>query len=300
MSLSTWLFLKERQAHHRAVDAEQQQTRLRHEAEIREKITLASLLVSQDKFDEADVLFNEIPLTEPTVEGAVLLRALGEWHALKNNWSQSAKRLSQLAHVNQLDGWDVGSLDCLRLGPALIEAGDMSGYERFRDEAITRFIVPACIFPDRIVKISLLQPAKERVIAALSSTAEATAKSVAVADASGDSFQAAWHSVSLALFEYRKGNYAEAENWARRCLAYPEYIAPRAATAHVILAMACQQQGRDREASRELASSREIIDPKFKVAIDRGSPVQGFWFDWVFARILEREAATLLKPTPES
>jgi serine/threonine protein kinase len=270
MSLSTWLFLKERQAHKRAVAAEQQQTRLRFEAEIREKITLASLLVSQEKLDEADALLDEVALTQPTVEGAALLRAIGEWRALQGQWKQSAIRLSQLTQVNQLDGWDVGSLDCLRLGPALIEAGDMSAYERFRDDAIARFIVPACLFPDRIVKISLLQPANERIIATLNSTAEATAKSVAVADAGGDSFQAAWHSVSLALFEYRKGNYAEAENWSRRCLAYPEYIAPRAATAHVILAMSCQQLGRGPEAKRELASGREIIDTKFKVAIDRG------------------------------
>jgi len=290
LGTSTWLFLRERDARQRAVAAEQQQAHLRHEAEIRQEITLASLLVSQDKFEEADKLLDGISLTEPTVEGAALLRSVGEWLVIHNQWKQAANRFTHLLDVNQLDGWDVSSLDCLRLGPVLIEQGDKTGYERFRDEAISRFIVAACPFPDRIVKICLLLPVNERLITALNPVAEATAKSAAASDAGGDPFQAAWHSVSLALFEYRKGNYTEAEMWCRRCLAYPEYNAPRAATAHVILALACQQLGRTGEARLEMANGHDIIEGKFKVPIDRGTPVQGFWFDWVFARILLREA----------
>ena len=30
--------------------------------------------------------------------------------------------------------------------------------------------------------------------------------------------------------------------------------------------------------------------------MDSGTPVQGFWFDWVFARILLREATALISP----
>ncbi len=298
MGTSTWLFLKEREAHQRAAAAEQQQARLRHEAEIREKITLASLLVSKQNMDEADGLLSELTFTEPTVEGAVLLRAIGELRAIQGNWKQAVLRFAQLMKVNQLDGWDASSLDCLRLGPALIEANDAQGFERFREESIGRFIVSACPFPDRIVKISLLQPVNERIIAALSSTAVATAKSVAVADAAGDSFQAAWYSVSLALFEYRKGDFDSSEVWCRRCLGYPEYNAARAATAHVILAMTCRKLDRISEANAELTAGREIIDGKFKAAMDRGNPVQGFWFDWVFARILLREATDLPGPPP--
>jgi len=298
MGTSTWLFLKEREAHQRAAAAEQQQARLRHEAEIREKIALTSLLVSQQKMDEADALLDELNLTEPSVEGAAVLRAVGEWRSLNNKWKQSVLRHNQLMKVNQLDGWDASSLDCLRLGPALVELGDTRGFEQFREESIARFIVSACPFPDRIVKISLLQPANERIIAALNATAAATAKAVVLADSGGDSFQAAWYSVSLALFEYRKGDYAEAETWCRRCLAYPEYNAARAATAHVILAMTCQKLDRLAEARTELAGGREIIEGKFKGATDRGNPVQGFWFDWVFARILLREATALLDSPP--
>jgi hypothetical protein len=37
-----------------------------------------------------------------------------------------------------------------------------------------------------------------------------------------------------------------------------------------------------------------MIDTKFKNLLDRGSGVQGFWFDWVFAKILLREAKGLI------
>jgi len=298
MGTSTWLFLREREARQRAVGAEQQQAHLRHEAETREKITLASLLVSQEKLAEADKLLDEIPLVEPSVEGAAVLRSVGEWHALQDKWEQSASRLALLIQVDRLDGGDVSSLDCLRLGPVLIESGNKSGYEQFRNEAIARYIgtEPPCPFPDRIVKISLLLPANEHIITSLEPVAEMTAKSVSAADAGGDPFKAAWHCVSLALFEYRKGNYARAEEWCRQCLAYPEYNAPRAATANVILAMSCQQQGQTSDARAKLASGREIIDTKFKGPHNLGNPVQGFWFDWDFARILLREATNLVEP----
>jgi hypothetical protein len=56
--------------------------------------------------------------------------------------------------------------------------------------------------------------------------------------------------------------------------------------------------GQKAEAQSELEQGREMIESKFKNRLDRGSGVQGFWFDWVFARILLREAKglVLLKP----
>jgi hypothetical protein len=295
MGTSTWLFLKERDARHRAVAAEQQQTRLRQDAEVRVKITQAALLVNQERYVEADALLSDLPPLSPTVEGAAVFRAVGEWHALQDRWKQAAGRFARLLQVNQLDGWDSSSLDYLREGPALIETGDLAGYERFRREAIARFSGTPCPFADRIVKISLLLPADQKLIDSLDPLAVSTEKSFTEADAAGDAFQAAWRSVSLALIEYRRGNYAKAVAWCRRCLAYSEYNAPRIATARLILAMTDRRLGRDPEARAELARGREIVDGKFNNRVDRGTPMQGFWFDWVFARILLRESTALVE-----
>jgi hypothetical protein len=117
-------------------------------------------------------------------------------------------------------------------------------------------------------------------------------KSFATADSREEEadFRAAWGSVSMALWEYRRGHYAESIKWARRCLAYPDNNAPRAATAHVELALALYQTGQNEEALRELNQGRQSIENKFNEVLELGSPAQGFWFDWVFARILLREA----------
>jgi eukaryotic-like serine/threonine-protein kinase len=293
--VSTWLLLKEHEARQRAVAAEQQQARLRHEAETREKIIQAALLVNKERFEEADSLLSGIALAESTVEGAAVFRSVGHWYALQNRWRQAADRFGVLLTIDQLDGLDVFTLDYLRCGPALVESADTAGYERFRLEAISRFSAAPCVFADRIVKISLLLPANDRLIGAMGPLAEMTVKTRDEAEAAGDHFRAAWHSVSLALYEYRRGNYAAAAGWCRRCLDYRETNAPRTATARAILALSLQQLGRPEEARAELALAREAVEAKFRDGADLGNPIQGFWFDWAFARILVREAAALIE-----
>jgi hypothetical protein len=297
---STWLFLKEREARQRAVEAERQQDHLRREAEVREKLTRARAFINDEKFDDAEKLVGEITFANPNVEGAAVQRSLGEWHALQNRWKPAADHLKTLLQIDQLDGGDVCTLDYLECGPALIEAGDLNAYERFRHMAIAHGGGAAYPFADRIIKVSLLLPAKEDVIRSLAPMADTAAKSfTANAGANGDVFLAAWRSVSLALFEYRRGNYVKAAEWSRRCLAYSEYNAPRSATARVILAMSCWQTHQPNEARSELAQARESIETKFKGGLDRGTGVQGFWFDWVFGRILLREATSLIENSPE-
>jgi serine/threonine protein kinase len=310
LSISTRLFFMERAARQRAVAAEQQQVRLRQEAEqaeareaelrrqaeTREKITQARVLVSQDQFAEADTLMSGISLTQPTVEGAAVVRLLGEWHALQNQWQSAADLFTLLLQIDQLDGWDASTLDYLECGPVLIENGDLAGYEHFRQNVTAQVTDVAYPFTDRIIKISLLLPANEKIMRNLDPLAQIAEKSFATnAAVTGDVFLAAWRSVSLALMEYRRGDYTRASAWCRQCLEYPEFNAPRTATARVILAMSCQHLGRTDEARSELEQARGMIENKFKNGLDRGTGVQGFWFDWVFARILLREALPLIE-----
>ncbi|MDQ5979745.1 MAG: eukaryotic-like serine/threonine-protein kinase, partial [Verrucomicrobiota bacterium] len=263
--------------------------------ELREKISSAALFVAQERFEEADKLLNEIPLNQPSVEGAAVLRSITEWHALRLQWRQAAERGLTLLKANPLDGSDVSTLDCLRSGPALIELGDINSYERFRQEAIARYSATPCLFTDRIVKVSLLLPANERLLESLRPLADETNRHLAEADRGGDDFTAAWRSVALGLLEYRRGNHAKAAEWSRRCLAYSGTNAPRSATAQIILAMASHRLGRTADARTGLAAGREIIEHKFRSRLDLGSPVHGFWFDWAFARILLRECSALLE-----
>jgi len=317
LGTATWLFFMERAARREAVAAEELQyllrqdaeraraneAELRRQAEIREKITLADVRVNQNAYEEANNLLNGYAPTQPSLEGARVFRAVGEWQALQGRWPEAANRFGVLIQINKFDGWDSASLDLLRLGPALLEMGDVQGYEHFRQAAIARFAsTPYPVAAERVVKISLLRPADPNTINALTPLAELAAKSfanVAPGNTNAETvFQAAWGSLSLALMEYRQGNYAKAEDWCRHCLAYPGDNPPRVAAARVILAMACRQLGQRQEATRQLAQARENIKTKFGDELDPGSAEHGFWFDWVFARILLREATALVETAP--
>ncbi len=308
LGTSTWLFLKEREARQRAVAAERQQIRLTQEAELarsneaklrrqaeaRERITQAEVLVSQGRFNEADTMISEASPTEPSVEGAALMRSLSEWHALQGRWKQAADRFDSLLQVNQLDGWDQGSLDYLGCGVCLIESGGADHYDQFGQAALSRFASTSnAVAAERTIKTCLLKSPSQSVMESLAPLARLAEESFATVDSHDEdaNFRAAWGSVSLALWEYRQGHYAESIKWARRCLAFPDYNAPRAATAHLELALALSHTGQKGEALKELSQGRQSVENKFNEALEPGSAAQGFWFDWVFARILLREAS---------
>ncbi len=146
LGTASWLFFKEREMRHRAVTAEQvaeraraNEAELRRLAEAREKITQARLLISQGKLAAADEVAAEIIFQQPTLEGAVALRALGEWHTLNGRWPLAGKRFLQALRVNQLDSGETVAKDFLGAGAALALAGDTNRFELFREQVATRF-----------------------------------------------------------------------------------------------------------------------------------------------------------------
>jgi serine/threonine protein kinase len=306
---STWLFFSERDARQRAVAAEEKaelaeanEAALRHVAEARIRISQAQNLVSQDRYSEADQLLDENSFSIPptNIESSVVFRSLGEWHALQNQWDAAANRFETLVQVNQSDGWDNGTLDYLRLGTTLIEAGNPAAYRNFRERMVSHFSgTTNAVVAERTIKISLLAPPDETILTRLQPFEDTAARSFASADlANADSvFHAAWGCISLSLIEYRRGNYNQAAEWCRRCLAYSQDNLPRTATAQIILAMSDFQLGKKAEAASQLARARDIIDNKFEGDLEPGDGEQGFWFDWVFGRIILDEAEKLQAPS---
>jgi hypothetical protein len=49
------------------------------------------------------------------------------------------------------------------------------------------------------------------------------------------------------------------------------------------------------EATSQLAQSRAAIEARFINGLEHGDNGDGFWYDWVFARILLREAEQLIR-----
>jgi eukaryotic-like serine/threonine-protein kinase len=287
LGLSTWMYHQEGQAHRRAVAAEQEQTRLRHEAEVRETISRAALLVSRNRFEEADALIAPLSAAIPTSrESSALFRSLGDWHAVQGRWSQAAGRFAILRQVNSSDDWQAASLDDSRYASALVELGDKLGYERFREVAIAHFApVNQLIDSERLVKLSLLLPTDQKTLNGLSHLLD-------VSTQAGSNDNWSWATISRALLEYRRGEYEKAIEWCRRDLAIGPDLGeqPRNATAHVLLGMSLHQLARDDDARSELAKGSKPIESAFQKGLSPGEGVAGYWFDWVIARILLREA----------
>jgi hypothetical protein len=59
--------------------------------------------------------------------------------------------------------------------------------------------------------------------------------------------------------------------------------------------MSSFQIGQPDVARSELARARGIIDKEFKAGLSQRDGSRGFWYDWVFARVLLREAGALIE-----
>ena len=293
LAATSWLYVREHEARKRAVLAERQQQVLRVQAEDRERIAQAAFLIGQGEVERADELVEKVANVTPSLETETVLRTLGEWYALKGKWSAAASRFRLLLKADIKDNaWTITD-DLLKAGPVLIEQGDVAGYESFRHAAIAMYQnTDQYTFAERTMKISLLMPVDAATLADLESLEALlfqVCRDVVVFDG-----MRAWGAMSLALMEYRKGEWAGAVDWSRRCRNSVDAHPVRISITHLIQAMALQQQGRADEAWDHLRLGRAPVRDAFSRPLEKGTMEGGFWYDWIFARILLREAETLL------
>jgi eukaryotic-like serine/threonine-protein kinase len=299
--LSTWFWYEEREARKfavaaekQALAAEQQQAHLRQAAEENERITLAAFLASQNKLEEADDLVGRIATIKPSLDAEAVFRALGQWHALKGQWTDAADRFNMVLTADQRDNAWAITEDLLKAGPILIERGDTQGYEKFRRAAIARYHdTTNPILAERTLKISLLRAADPDVMKSLEILSNVSAKSME--SAGQDTIMEAWRCVSLGLMAYREGNMPACKMWCEKCLSYPDNNPSRISTAHIIKSMACYRLGEKDNALAEMMAGRDMITTEFDNGLGEGNGLEGFWYDWLFARILLREAEMLIE-----
>jgi serine/threonine protein kinase len=303
--ISTWMFFGERAARQEQVRLRQvasraleNEARLRKESENRERFTQAAFLVSRERFSEADEVVDKVAIIEATLETGSVLRRLGEWHALRSEWDRAAARFDQLLQADQQDNSGNITMDLLMAGPIQIERGNLKGYEHFRRAAIARMTgTTDAIDAERTLKISLLLPANAEVMKSLKPFDTLASESFEKDPLTGGTYplMAAWRCISLALMAYRQNYTPTAIEWCRQSLAYQLNTPARIATAHIISAMAAYQLNYSEEARSELDAGRTLVESEFSKGLSAGNGGDGFWFDWLFARVLLREAETLIR-----
>ena len=313
-AVSTWLFLREREARKRAVAAEQQEAHLRQiaerglhneaelrrQAEAREKITQAAVLIGAHNLEAADRLIEELPATQGPLEGAAVFRALGEWNALQKKWPQAARRFNLLLRVAILEGWDYTALDYSRCAAVFVQDRNPEGYDNFRRTILAQFRTTTDpLVAERTLKNSLLLPPGPEFLTDLMPLYELARKSIpARATTAPDDWMIPWRCVSVGLMEYRRGRFPEATAQLEYCLSFgtaDNANAARSATAQVLLAMSHHQLGEVKLALLRLTEAREAIEKKFSGNLDPGNGTEGYWFDWLLARVFLREATLLIE-----
>jgi serine/threonine protein kinase len=294
LGLSTWLFFRERDARFHERDAREREAHLRAEAEDRARITKAVMFVSQRKYAEADDILNTVQSfpDHPTLDCGLLLRSVGEWLALQGRWQQAAERYSELVKINKLDEWGQIAFDYQAAGAVFIEAGYPERCGELWQFSSVRFIR---ISNTNFLLVSLLLPLNQTQIATLKEKVDGMEGHV---ETISKSRRSDWTFLPYGLWEYRCGNYDAAIQWCRRGLEQKQTSPPCVATLHTILAMACDKKGESYKACSELSQGRQMIEEKFKNGLDHGRTDAGFWFDWVFARQLLREATDFIECGP--
>jgi serine/threonine protein kinase len=273
----------------------QRERQLRLQAEWREGLGQAAALIHQNAYAEADRQIARLPSPPPTSEGADLLRALGEWNALRGEWKSAKERYQSLLRANRFENIDSASLDLVAGAVSMVKSGDREAYELFCRETIASARDTADpMIADRVLKSCLLLPASKDRIKELRPFAQVAESRARRQDHASAGVDFAWRGQTLALWKYRNGHYQEALDWIATVLAEGESPLCRSSSVRVIRAMALHQLRRTDEARAELARAREVIRAKFEKPLRAYDPDGGFWFDWVISEILLNEATPLI------
>jgi tetratricopeptide (TPR) repeat protein len=290
LGLSTWLLLREREARMHERDARRREAQLRTEAEDRARFSQAVMFVSQGQYDDAEDALNRVRVfpPNPSLDSVSALRSVGEWLAIQGRWQPAKERYGALLRIDKLDSLGQVVRDYQAFGVLLVEQGEMDQYRHFCGMAATNFATA----PNSSVLLAcILSPLDNSQIDILKPIADASEKQLRLVPRD---HQSGWTFLPFGLWQYRCGNYDAAIQWCRRGLAQAQKFPSSDAILHVTLAMALDQKGQTDEVCPELALGRRLIDEKFKGGLDRGRAGAGFWFDWVYARQLSREAAALI------
>src|SRR6266480_941802 len=278
LGLSLYLFIQERHARQRAVAAEQEQARLRQQAEISaeigQKLTQAGLLISRDQYGEAERIAIEV--SDPS--SVAILNVLGIIHGRRGEWPAAIRNFTRVVELMPADHDAYHSLT-----PLLAQSGDQEAYHRLCGQILGQFARtsdPA--IAERMARDCMILPPPAADL-------ETIGKMVDTAVAAGPRHQF-WDYFQFVkgLYEYRHGHFAGAAEWLQKVVEH-EGDPNRTVEAYMVLAMSQRQLNQAAEARVTLARGLKIADARL------GKPGSPQWNDQIAAQMLMREARALIE-----
>jgi eukaryotic-like serine/threonine-protein kinase len=309
LGISTWLFLREREARRLAVAAihlREERDRLQ---ENRKKLTEAVTIRAREpggselKYgEEVERLIGGIPTSEiPDEHLFDFVSYLGVWHATHGRWKQANDYFGAVlreSHRPSLASFpyfpQAFAAVYLRYGTTLLQLGEVGAYNELRQMAVSNYAgtMDAGV-AGTIAQMALLRPAEGKLLSALKPMSELMAKSIAESKGKVSDDSLRWPQATMGLWEYRSSNYGAVEHWCQESSADQyrddENLA-RIANLQLLLAMAHFRLGNTNLAQSELAQAGEII----RAGFDEGVRTVSSWHDWILDRLLLGEAQGLI------
>ncbi len=301
-TMASWFYLREREARQIAEAARANEASLLKQSKAREMISKASVLLAEGNVDKADALLVDISFSsiEPTLEALQVFSSYGGWNAIRLRWDRASECYDFFIKANgfgRIHFTEVSWM-LMAVGVTQVEAGEKEAYEQFRNHCIVSYsTLQDYIFNAIVLKSCLLLPAGPEVLKGLQPIADLVDSKLNSPPPNGiDAQQGAFAAMSMALMEYRKGNFIRTQEWCRKSLDFHDSNGPRSTTVHAIAALAAHQLGNLELAHSELASAHEYFKRFFKPQpLQIQSQDQVFWHDGAIARLLLREAERLVK-----
>ena len=277
------------------------EVRLREKAQVGETVAHAAVLISHDEKKQADSLLASVkPDSVPaSLESATTFRAVGEWLLHEGRREEASKRFATVAQtIARVDKSESDSISIhfVAAAAAVSDAGNTELYDQLRQMAADRFSSATNpMVADEVIKSCLIKPADPEMLEHLEPLFKVLEANLPwdKIDGAGELMEA-WQMLSLSLGSYRKGDFPAAEQWARRGLRHPNQNPSRNAAMHAVLGMALFHAGNTDEARIELDLARGEVMANFNKPFELGASEEGFWFDWIIARILLTEADELI------
>ena len=272
----------------RAIAAERKQSELREQAEkglalerrmremasVTEKFTAAGRFMSQGLFDKAEEIMNGVPLIP---QSSVIYNTLGEVYGRRRDWPASIRNFDRSVTADPTNhlAWHY-------LAPMLVEAGDLDGYQKYRERVLAQFAqTDDPTVAERMAKDCLILPPPAAELEKIARMADQAV--------TASSTNKAWpyYLFVKGLAEYRQGHFPQAVDWLHK-VRIDDGLPARAGQTYAVLAMAEFKSGDTNHARNSLAEGIKIAEAR----LTRGERLE--WTDELIAWFLLREAAELI------
>jgi tetratricopeptide (TPR) repeat protein len=278
--LSLYLFVQEKSALKRAVEAEQKEKQLREQAEQGaeqgHEIAKAELLLMAGKYDEAEKLIRDVP---PHASMVALYNVFGGVHARRGQWQEALTNWNLV--VQYAPGDHMGYM---YLAPLLLQMENVDGYKQCRTQILQHFgDTSDPRIAERMTTASLLLPPTADELAVIARMAGVAGKG----EVNGDNW--GYNLFAMGFTEYRLGHFNRAAELLEQAIPH-DAGSPCRTEGYLVLAMARYQLGHAKQSHDSLTNAVDVIT--------RYRPKAGHqdeeWYEWIAVNTLTKEAVALI------